>query len=62
MLNIEDMDQVIKLLEQNNWSETDAANTYYAQQANQGAHQNQPNADLNEEYQNNHGVRAPIQQ
>ena len=31
MLNIEDMDQVIKLLEQNNWSETDAANTYYAQ-------------------------------
>lgn len=62
MLNIEDMDQVIKLLEQNNWSETDAANTYYAQQANHGTHQNQPNADLNEEYQNNHGVRAPIQQ
>ena len=67
MLNIEDMDQVIKLLEQNNWSETDAANTFYAQQANHAPHQNQPNgnSNFNEEFKNDphmDGVRAPIQQ
>ena len=32
MLNIEDLDKVIKLLEDNNWDERAAANAYMAQQ------------------------------
>ena len=32
MLNIEDLDQVIKLLEENNWDETQAASAHFAQQ------------------------------
>ena len=32
MLNIEDIDQVIQLLKQNNWDESQAANAFYAQQ------------------------------
>ena len=30
MLNIEDLDKVIKLLEENNWDESAAANAYMA--------------------------------
>ena len=36
MLDIEDLDQVIKLLEQNNWDEGQAANAFYAQQVAHG--------------------------
>lgn len=37
MLNIEDLDRVIKLLEENNWDESQAANAYMAQQVASGA-------------------------
>jgi hypothetical protein len=30
MLDIDDLDKVIKLLEQNNWDEGQAANAFYA--------------------------------
>ena len=32
ILNIDDMDEVIRLLEENNWDESQAANAHYAQQ------------------------------
>lgn len=31
MLNIEDIDKVIKLLEENNWDESQAASAHFAQ-------------------------------
>ncbi len=65
MLDIEDLDQVIKLLEQNNWDEGQAANAYFAQQVAHGPAQNQAN-NANpfaaEEQKDEHGYRAPIQQ
>lgn len=64
MLNIEDLDKVIKLLEENNWDESEAANSYMAQQMSGGRGDTGPGtADMNEEHKyDDDGVRAPIQQ
>lgn len=62
MLNIEDLDKVIKLLEENNWDESQAANAYMAQQVAQGS-TNPSGLNQNEEHKyDEDGVRAPIQQ
>ena len=50
MLNIDDIDIVIKLLEDHNWDVSQAANSYYASQfARGGAHEesNPDRHDLN---------------
>ena len=62
MLNIEDLDKVIKLLEENNWDESQAANAYMAKQM-AGDMDGRPQVAGMEEgkYDDGAGVRAPIQ-
>lgn len=64
MLNIDDLDRVIKLLEENNWDESQAANAYMAQQVagGPGASSDTRGFTANEEEKyDEDGVRAPIQ-
>jgi len=58
MLNIDDFDKIILLLEQNNWSENQAANAYYAQQM-AGAGPPAQNEEMKMD-ENAEGYRAPI--
>lgn len=61
MLNIDDLDQVIKLLEENNWDESQAANAYMAQQMAGGGGPDTRPGTANEEHKyDDDGVRAPI--
>ena len=58
MLNIEDLDRVIKLLEENDWDESKAANAFMAQQI---ASSDTRGQTANEEHKfDEDGVRAPI--
>ncbi|CDW77100.1 fas-associated factor 1 [Stylonychia lemnae] len=62
ILNVDDVDIVIKLLEQNNWDETTAASAFYAQQINDQQRNSRPRNDSNfYQEEDDTGVRAPMQ-
>ena len=60
MMDTDDLDKVIRLLEQNNWDEGQAFSTYMAQQAANAPARNGAGG-FNEEMKDDGGVRAPIQ-
>eukprot|EP00349_Pseudokeronopsis_sp_Brazil_P008230 CAMPEP_0202965578 /NCGR_PEP_ID=MMETSP1396-20130829/9502_1 /ASSEMBLY_ACC=CAM_ASM_000872 /TAXON_ID= /ORGANISM="Pseudokeronopsis sp., Strain Brazil" /LENGTH=72 /DNA_ID=CAMNT_0049688331 /DNA_START=82 /DNA_END=300 /DNA_ORIENTATION=+ len=63
MLNIENIDEVIELLERNNWDESAAACNYYAKEVQQQnrppASQSHHQASAHQDYDDQ--VRAPMQ-
>ena len=58
MLGTDDIDLVIRLLEENNWEETQAANAFFAQEYGNDRNHNQTREDTQID---ENGVRAPMQ-
>ena len=49
MLDTQDVDQVIELLQQNNWDEANAAQAFYAKQARNMPSEQLPPMDMNQQ-------------
>ena len=64
MLDTQNVDQVIELLEQNNWDEANAANAYYAKQAQRMPSEHRASMNMNQQLDTEgdvEGVRQPMQ-